>query len=174
MLNYLNLIEPAVERLVGNLTSLGTVVSEQLEASERKAELLRQLSNTHAATRRLLAPGLRVMEADLSRLRRTIDDANITADRRSQTMARAAQSIAKLQPLQKAQFEESTINDTLLRVSASQLAELPVLAFSAGALGKFVGKPRCQYGSEAAIAHVRSNQGVAKLHKRLRQHPSRT
>lgn len=126
---YLNLIEPAVERLVGNLTSLGTVISEQLEASERKAELLRQLSNTHVATRRLLAPGLRVMEADLSRLRRTIDDANITADRRSQTMARVAQSIAKLQPLQKAQFEESTINDTLLRVSASQSAELPILAF---------------------------------------------
>jgi class 3 adenylate cyclase len=126
---YLNLIEPAVERLVGNLTSLGTVISEQLEASERKAELLRQLSKTQVATRRLLAPGLRVMEADLSRLRRTVDDANITADRRLKTMARVAQSIAKLQPLQKAQFEESTINDTLLRVSGSQLAELPVLAF---------------------------------------------
>jgi class 3 adenylate cyclase len=69
------------------------------------------------------------MEANLSRLRRTIDDANITADRRSKTMARGAQSIAKLQPLQKAQFEESTINDTLHRVSASQLAELPILAF---------------------------------------------
>jgi class 3 adenylate cyclase len=69
------------------------------------------------------------MEADLSRLRRTVDDANITADRKSQTMARAAQSIAKLQPLQKAQFEESTINDTLIRVSASPSAELPILAF---------------------------------------------
>ena len=126
---YLNLIESAVERLVSNLTSLGTVVSEQLEASERKAELLRQLSNTHAATRRLLEPGLRVMEADLSRLRKTIDDEAIPSDQRSQTMARVAQSIATLQPLQKAQFEESTINDTLLRASTSQSAELPILSF---------------------------------------------
>ena len=91
---YFNLIEPAVERLVSNLTSLGTVVSEQLEASERKVELLRQLSNTHAGIRRLLAPGLRVMEGDLSRLRKTIDDEAIPSDQRSQTMARAAQSIA--------------------------------------------------------------------------------
>jgi class 3 adenylate cyclase/HAMP domain-containing protein len=118
-----------VERLVSNLTSLGTVVSEQLEASERKAELLRQLSNTHAAIRRLLEPGLRVMEADLSRLRKTIDDEAIPSDQRSQTMARVAQSIATLQPLQKAQFEESTINDTLLRASTSQSAELPILSF---------------------------------------------
>ena len=64
---YLNLIEPSVERLVINLESLGGVISQQLEASDRKAELLHQLSNTHIATQRLLAPGLRVMEADLSR-----------------------------------------------------------------------------------------------------------
>ena len=126
---YLNLIEPSVEHLVTNLESLGTVISQQLEASDRKAELLHQLSNTHIATQRLLAPGLRVMEADLSRLRKSIDDGDITSDQKSRTMAKVAQSIATLQPLQKAQFEESTIYDTLLRASVSQLADLSILSF---------------------------------------------
>ena len=126
---YLNLIEPSVEHLVTNLDSLGAEISQQLEASDRKAELLRQLSNTHIATQRLLAPGLRVMEADLSRLRKSIEDGDITSDQKSRTMAKVAQSIATLQPLQKAQFEESTIYDTLLRASVSQLADLPILSF---------------------------------------------
>jgi class 3 adenylate cyclase/HAMP domain-containing protein len=126
---YLNLIEPSVERLVSNLESLGTVISAQLEASDRKAELLRQLSNTHTATQRLLAPGLRVMEADLSRIRKSIDDGNISSDQKTRTMAKAAQSIAALQPLQKTQFEESNVHDILLRASVSQLADLPILSF---------------------------------------------
>ena len=49
---YLNLIEPSVERLLTNLSSLGTVISQQLEAGDRKAQLLHQLSNTHIATQR--------------------------------------------------------------------------------------------------------------------------
>ena len=126
---YLNLIEPSVEHLVTNLRFLGAEISQQLEASDRKAELLRQLSNTHIATQRLLAPGLRVMEADLSRLRKSSEDGDITSDQKSRTMAKVAQSIATLQPLQKAQFEESTIYDTLLRASVSQLADLPILSF---------------------------------------------
>ena len=69
------------------------------------------------------------MEADLSRLRKSIDDGDITSDQKSRTMAKVAQSIATLQPLQKAQFEESTIYDTLLRASVSQLADLPILSF---------------------------------------------
>jgi class 3 adenylate cyclase/PAS domain-containing protein len=126
---YLDPIELSVERLAKNLTFLGTIVSEQLKAGERKAELISQLSNTHVTTQRLLTPGLRVMEADLSRLRKTIGNDDITAEQRTRTTARVAESIATLQPLQKAQFEESTINDTLLRASTSQLTELPVLSF---------------------------------------------
>ena len=126
---YLNLIEPSVEHLVTNLDSLGAEISQQLEASDHKAELLRQLSNTHIATQRLLAPGLRVMEAELSRLRKSNEDGDVTSDQKSRTMAKVAQSIATLQPLQKAQFEESTIYDTLLRASVSQLADLPILSF---------------------------------------------
>jgi class 3 adenylate cyclase/PAS domain-containing protein len=126
---YLDLIESSVERLVNNLTFLGTVVSEQLKASERKAELLGELSNTHVATQRLLAPGLRVLESNLSRLRKTFNDSTIPDEQRSRVIARTAQSIATSQPLQKAQFEESTVNDTLLRASASQLSELPILSF---------------------------------------------
>ena len=69
------------------------------------------------------------MEADLSRLRKSIDDSDITSEQKSRTMAKVAQSIATLQPLQKAQFEESTIYDTLLRASVSQFADLPILSF---------------------------------------------
>jgi len=126
---FLDMIEPSVDRLVNNLDSLGAVVYAQLEASARKAELLRQLADTHNAIQRLLAPGLRVMDSDLSRLRKSIEDDDISTDQRSQTMSNTAQSIATLQPLQNAQFEESTIHDTLLRAEVAQLADLPILSF---------------------------------------------
>jgi class 3 adenylate cyclase/HAMP domain-containing protein len=126
---YLDLINPSVERLVGNLQSLASVISAQLEASDRKAELLGQLAKTHTAIQRLLAPGLRVMEADLSRIRKSIGNDDTSSDEASKMMTKMTQSIATLQPLQKAQAEESNIHDTLVRASISQLADLPILSF---------------------------------------------
>lgn len=126
---YLNLIDPSVERLVSNLGSLSTVISSQLEASDHKAELLGQLSETHAAIQRLLSPGLRVLEADLSRIRSSIGDDDIASDEKSKMLVKTAQSIATVQPLQKAESEESKIHDTLVRASVSQLADLPILSF---------------------------------------------
>jgi len=123
-------IEAAVAQVNTNLAALDALVAGYLEVVERKRELLRRLSSTHIATRRLLAPGLLVIEADVSQLGRTLDDPNLSADQRAAIMARLVRSIATSPPLQRAQLEALTINDTLIQAaSASQSSDLPILAF---------------------------------------------
>jgi signal transduction histidine kinase/HAMP domain-containing protein len=123
-------IETTVARVNTNLTALDALVADYLEAGERKVELLRQLSTTHIATRRLLAPGLLVMEAELSQLGRTLDDPNLSGKQRTEIMTRLVQSIASSPPLQRAQLEALTINDTLVQAaSAPQPDDLSILEF---------------------------------------------
>lgn len=50
-------IEATVAQVNANLAALDALVANRIEAGERKGELLLRLSNTHIATRRLLAPG---------------------------------------------------------------------------------------------------------------------
>ena len=117
-------IKPAVDGLVANLEALDRVVTRRLAASERKAALLQRLANTEVAARRLLTPGLLVLDSDLARLRRSVGEGGEPDDA---SVAAAARSIAALQPQQKARFEVSLINDTLLRAAVAEAAELPVL-----------------------------------------------
>jgi hypothetical protein len=155
-------IETTVARVNTNLTALDALVADYLEAGERKVELLRQLSTTHIATRRLLAPGLLVMEAELSQLGRTLDDPNLSGKQRTEIMTRLVQSIASSPPLQRAQLEALTINDTLVQAASAPQPDDPI--------------PRClapdggRPGSCAEDPHFGTSCGVARLDRRSRQH----
>jgi PAS domain S-box-containing protein len=123
-------IDTTVAQVNTNLAALDAIVASHLEAGERKKELLRRLSSTHIATRRLLAPGLLVMEAELSQLGRTLDDPDLSGEQRTTIMTRLVQSIASSPPLQRAQLEALTINDTLVQAaSAPQPDDLSILEF---------------------------------------------
>jgi class 3 adenylate cyclase/PAS domain-containing protein len=122
-------MEPAVEGLRRNLRALDQLVARRLEASERKENLLRRLSNASVAAQRLVAPGIVVIDSRLAAWRRAA-----TGDRPASSVALSgtelAREIASNLPMQKAQLEFAAINDGLFKASAAEtLADLPVLNF---------------------------------------------
>jgi len=141
--NFISLIEPAVVHLVGNLQTLEDVVYQQIEAGHYKQTLLDQFSNTHIATRRLLSPGLLVLESNLARLRKTTEEMSPGSDRQYQGLNDIVRSVADSYLLQKAQFEVAAINDSLLRAAVAQQAELAVMIYplnrSLASLKQFAG-----------------------------------
>jgi class 3 adenylate cyclase/HAMP domain-containing protein len=126
----LALIENLVFQLGVNLTTVDTMTINNLVLVERRNELLRDLSFTDISSRRLLAPGLLVMDAKLAEIQRVLRDSEAAPGQESQRISDLAEPIISLAPLQRAQAEVSTINDTLVKAaSADSPADLGVLLF---------------------------------------------
>jgi signal transduction histidine kinase/ActR/RegA family two-component response regulator len=126
----LEAIELAVQRLGENLTALDFLVSNHLAASERKRAILTKLSTTNTGAQRALSPGIRVMDAKFSQLRKVIDNPDLSEAARSAAMSDLTNTISVSLPLQKSQVEVSAINDALIRAaSAPTRADLEVLSF---------------------------------------------
>jgi class 3 adenylate cyclase/HAMP domain-containing protein len=113
-------IEPAVQRLGENLTSLDILVADRLVAGDRKKMVLNELSRTSTAVQRALSPGIMVMDAKFSRLRKAVRNPELTADERTAVMNELTDLISTALPLQKAQFEASAIADTLVRAASAE------------------------------------------------------
>lgn len=123
-------IEPAVQRLSENLNALDSLVASRLAAGYRKRKILNKLSRTYTAVQRALSPGIMVMDAKFSQLRKAANNPALTADARTAVMNELTATISAALPLQKAQVEVSTINDTLVRsASADTRNDLKLLAF---------------------------------------------
>jgi signal transduction histidine kinase/DNA-binding response OmpR family regulator len=123
-------IETSIQQLGANLSALNLVIASRLAAGERKAELLRALGNANAGAQALLSPGLLVMDARYSQLSRRLTDPALPVEERSKVFAQLAHTFSAFLPLQKAQVEVSSVNDTLLRAaSAPDQADLGVMAF---------------------------------------------
>lgn len=123
-------IEHGVQQLRANLDALDALVGGRLKAREHKNKLLRRLLNTHNAAQRLITPGLMVVEGDLSQLQQVLDAPDLSSDARIASVSGLVSSIATSPPLQRAQIETLSINDTLLRIaSAPRPAEVEILAF---------------------------------------------
>jgi len=123
-------IEPAAQRLSKNLTALDFLVADRLAAGDRKRGILNKLSRTHTAVQRALSPGIMVMDAKFSQLRRAADDPELTIEERTAVMDKLTATISAALPLQKAQVEVSAINDTLVRAASADTREdLKLLAF---------------------------------------------
>jgi class 3 adenylate cyclase/HAMP domain-containing protein len=120
------LIETLVERLSMNLSTVDSMIINNLVLVERRKELLRDLRFTDISARRLLAPGLLVMDAKLAEIRRALQKSS-DADREIDHLAR---SIISLAPLQGVLAEVSSINDMLIKASSTySRADLGVLLF---------------------------------------------
>jgi class 3 adenylate cyclase/HAMP domain-containing protein len=123
-------IEPAVQRLGENLKALDFLVAERLVAGDRKRSILNELSRTYKAVQRALSPGIMVMDAKFSQLRKAVKDPELTAVERTAVLNELTALISTALPLQKAQFEAAAINDMLVRAaSADTRADLKPLAF---------------------------------------------
>ncbi len=117
----LQAIESAVTGLDRNLGALNGLVAERLGAARRKEELLRRLSTSLIGAQRLVAPGILVVESQLSAARRSA----------AETGAGLSETVARFVPLQKAKLEIAAVNEHLLRAAEAQgIADLPLLAFA--------------------------------------------
>ncbi|MCK5364993.1 MAG: guanylyl cyclase, partial [Gammaproteobacteria bacterium] len=126
----LELIERDAAQLRANLDALDALVAGRLEAGEHKSELLSRLLRTLNAAQRLITPGLMVVEGDLSQLQRVLDAPDLSSEARIASVSGLVSSIATSPPLQRAQIETLSINDTLLRIaSAPRPVEVEILAF---------------------------------------------
>jgi adenylate cyclase len=124
-------IDTAVKRLRTNFEILDRLVVRRLIAAERKRELLRQFDDAYNATQHFLYPAVLVTESDTLRLRRMIDDPNLTGDARLAAITELG-LLASGWP-QQAQFEVSTFGSTVLEAASAPNPErLPVLAFPLG------------------------------------------
>jgi adenylate cyclase len=122
-------IDSAVKQLRTNLEILDKLVVRRLIAADRKKELLRQFADAYRAVQRLVDPLILVAESDSLRLRRMIDDPDLTGDARMAAITKLAETLASDWP-QKVQFEVSAIVSTVLEAeSAPNPERLPVLAF---------------------------------------------
>jgi class 3 adenylate cyclase/HAMP domain-containing protein len=122
-------IDSAVEQLRTNFEALDKLVVRRLIAADRKKELLRQFADAYRAVQRLVDPMILVAESDSLRLRRMIDDPNLTGDARLATITKLADTLASDWP-QQVQFQVSAIVSTVLEAADAPNPErLPVLAF---------------------------------------------
>lgn len=126
-LQALSLIEGLVERTGANLLTLDTMTVNKLVLVERRRELLRDLRFAELATRRLLAPGLLVMDAKMSELAALLTpDAPVEG---TAAVAELAEPIVALAPLQGIHAQILAVHDTLLKAAATEtLAELDVMS----------------------------------------------
>ena len=127
----LEAIEAVVARLGENLRALDLLVANRITARERKRKLLSKLSSrTNAGAQRALYPGIRVMDAKFSQLRRAAANPDLSEAQRTTALRDLAEAISNFHPMQKAQVDVSAINDTLLRAaSAESLGDLKLLEF---------------------------------------------
>jgi len=79
-------IEPAVRRLGENLKALDSLVADRLVAGDRKTTVLSELSRSSTAVQRALSPGIMVMDAKFSRLRKAVKNPELTAIERIAVM----------------------------------------------------------------------------------------
>ena len=139
-------IKSVVERLRANLDALNVGVANRLAARERKRDLLGELSAVNVATQRLLAPGLAVMDAKISRWRRTMQTPVTPQELLAPSLSR--DELVSSTALRGVQLAIVSLNDTLLQAAlVESAAELPVLAFPLG---------RSLSALEAAVADVDS------------------
>ena len=123
----LGLIGNLVFQIRVNLSSVDTMVFNYLVLAERRTDLLRDLSFTDLSSRRLLAPGLLVMDAKLDEVRRQLAP-DVSTSLAARDIGELARPIIELAPLQAAQTQVGDVNDTLIKMaSAPSLPDLEVL-----------------------------------------------
>ncbi|NOR20392.1 MAG: HAMP domain-containing protein [Xanthomonadales bacterium] len=124
------LIETLVDRLSMNLSTVDSMIINNLVLVERRKELLRDLRFTDISSRRLLAPGLLVMDAKLAEIRRALQNSSDVGRQSFGEIDHLTRSIISLAPLQGVQAEVSSINDMLIKASSTySQADLGVLLY---------------------------------------------
>lgn len=125
-----DLLAPAVENLSQNLVELDRLVAYRLAAASRKQELLARLSAIDKAIQGALSPGIMVLDAKFSRLKRQAGAEFLSALQHRVLLDDLLVLVAGALPLQTAQFEAAAINDMLVFAAlANSKDDIDALAF---------------------------------------------
>jgi class 3 adenylate cyclase/HAMP domain-containing protein len=116
-----------------NLITVDTMVFNQLTLVERRNELLRELSFTDLSARRLLAPGLLVMDAKLAEVRELLEQDDGIDSAPLIKLGELAKPIISHVPIQAAQTQLFVINDALQKAAIADTPQaLDVIRFPLG------------------------------------------
>ena len=123
-------IESVTNDLRRNLDALDALIADRLAVRMHIGQRLQRLTNINNDARRLVAPGILVMDSKLAELRRFETDSKLAEDERRRAVAVLSDEILSFLPQQKGQIELATISDSLLRAaSAETSADLSLLEF---------------------------------------------
>lgn len=124
-------IEPQLDQFRVNLQALNTLIGNRLAVAAARAERLRQLANTTVAARRLVAPSLLVMQAELAEWSSRVAPGAMPGDPRTlRSLIDLASSIIASVRQQKLESTIITVNDYLIRAATSpDPNEIAVLSF---------------------------------------------
>ena len=123
-------IDPAIERLRGNLSELEKLVSTRLGFRDDMKEHLRAASETHSGFQRLLGPWEQVMDSDIGRLQKAAQDSGLLAEERGAAINELVVANASFRRLQETQQDALLISDKLHQAASIEETErLPILTF---------------------------------------------
>ncbi len=123
-------VEPPVARLEANLRGLDALVGRRLAVAELRQLRLRQLSNTTLAARRLVGPGILLMDARLAEWTRAVSVAGPSSVAALERLVGVANEIIELVYQQKIEVTVTTVNDLLIQTgTARDRNEIAVLVF---------------------------------------------
>ena len=117
-----------VERLNANLVSLDTLVKKRLSAVSVKEERKKLLTRIHGTSKRLVSPGLKLLDAQISNWDRdwTVSVSSTLSEKQTNT----ARSIIELVPQQKVTALLDAVYNNLLEIAAvDNGSRIDVLAF---------------------------------------------
>ena len=115
-------IQYSVSRIDDNLNALNSLVQENLASVDQKRQRLIELSTAYRGLQRRLTPGVSVMDAKVSQLRR--------AGGQATSVPGFSDVILEAVPQQKIQFEVTAINNSLnLMAAEDSIADLELRTF---------------------------------------------
>jgi adenylate cyclase len=115
----LDSIRSAVSRLRINLESLDRLVADRMVVSELKRGHLRNALTAHSESQSLLTPWLEIVDGEIAKSRRVVDDARLGADERAAAGSRLVGSTTSYRALQRVQFLITSVSDKLQQIAAT-------------------------------------------------------
>ena len=121
-------VEPLIEHLSANLADLEGLVKKRLFIAAQKANLIRQLGQVSIVAQRMIAPGARILEAQIAEWNNSSEAA--TSNQLSAERSAAAKSIVGLIPQKNAAALIDTVHNILLKIAdVEKPSEIDVLLF---------------------------------------------
>ncbi len=119
-----------VQELEENIQSLNEVIAGRLAVRAREKAHQENLLKTHSETRKLLAPWLLIVDAEISELKTVVNDLDVPDSKRAASGAQLGLVYVQFRALRRVELLASRVNDTLVQAtSEDDVNRLKVMVF---------------------------------------------